>query len=62
MRLFLTISEQWRVSMNGPYALDYNVVYHELDRAKTSDDDYDDMMKSIRVIEAAALEAIHDRG
>jgi hypothetical protein len=45
--------------MNGPTGLDYNVVFHELDRSGLAGDEYEDMMVSIRTIEGVALEEIH---
>lgn len=57
--MFCRISNQWRVGPNGPVALDYNVVFHELDRAGMSGETYDEMMASLRVIESTALSEIH---
>lgn len=45
--------------MNGPIGLDYNVIFHDLDKRGLADDEYDDLMASIRVIETAALEELH---
>lgn len=59
IRLFTQLSTQWRIGTNGPTGLDYNVLFHELDRAGVAGDAYDDMMASIRVIESTALEEIH---
>lgn len=59
IQLFNRVSTQWRVGANGPVGLDYNVIFHELDRKGLADDDYDDLMASIRVIESTALEEIH---
>jgi len=39
----------------GPVGLDYNVLFHEMDRQALLPDDYDDLLGSIRVIESAAL-------
>ena len=60
--MFIALSTQWRVGANGPVGLDYNVVFHELERKGLVGDDYDDMMASIRVIEGTALAAIHEKG
>lgn len=43
----------------GPVGLDYNVIYHELDRRGLAGDPYDEMMAALRVIESTALEEIH---
>lgn len=59
IQFFTRISTQWRTGMNGPTGLDYNVVFHELDRQGTAGDAYDEMMAAIRVIESTALEEIH---
>jgi hypothetical protein len=59
VRLFTQVTTQWRVGMNGPTGLDYNVVFHELDRTGVAGDAYDDMMAALRVIESTALEEIH---
>lgn len=61
IQLFTRISTQWRVGMGGPTGLDYNVVFHELDRTGLAGDDYDDMMAAIRTIESTALEALHEK-
>lgn len=53
--LYIQIQTQWRVGMGGPYGLDYNVVFHELDRRDLDRDEYDELMASVRVIEETAL-------
>jgi hypothetical protein len=45
--------------MSGPTGLDYNVLFHELDRKGIAGDDYDEMLAAIRIIESTALDAIH---
>lgn len=59
IQIFTRLSTQWRVGAGGPVGLDYNVVFHELDRKGLADDEYDDMMAAIRVIESTALEELH---
>lgn len=59
IQLFTRYSTQWRVGMNGPIGLDYTVIFHDLDRRGLTDDEYDDLMASIRVIETVALEELH---
>lgn len=61
IQLFTRNCTQWRVGMGGPIGLDYGVIFHELDRAGITGDDYDEMMASIRIIETAALEAINEK-
>lgn len=59
--LFITISTQWRVGMNGPTGLDYNVLFHELDRMALTKIDYDFLFEDIRVMESAALAVIQKK-
>ena len=56
---FIAISTQWRVGMNGPTGLDYNVLYKKLDRMNLDHAQYDDMEEDIRAMEDAALGQIH---
>lgn len=51
--------KQWRVGPGGAFALDYTVVFHELDRMNLSPERYDETLAMVRVIEDAALEEIH---
>lgn len=55
-QFYLRIQTQWRCDMNGRTGLDYNVLFHELDRASLAPDDYDEMLESMRVIERAILD------
>lgn len=59
IRLFTRVCTQWRIGMNGPIGLDYNVIFHELDRAGIAGAEYDDTMDAIRAIESIALEEIN---
>lgn len=59
--LFNTLSTQWRMGMNGPYGLDYNVLFNRMDRMKLSEQDHEWMFDDIRVIEAAALTAMNKK-
>ncbi len=56
IELFSRVATQWRVGAGGPIGLDYNVVYHELQREALDGEQYDEVMAAIRVIERAALE------
>lgn len=56
IEFYLRIQTQWRVGMNGRTGLDYNVLFHEMDRRDLSRDDYDDLLDSIRVIERTVLD------
>jgi hypothetical protein len=59
VQLFRQNATQWRAGVSGPSGLDYNVVFHELDRRGLPPDEYDDLMGSIRVIEEAAMKHLH---
>lgn len=56
----MTIANQWRVGNAGAYALDYNVVFHELDRLGLDKDEYDELMEDVRVMESGALAVMKD--
>jgi len=58
IQLYVHVQTQWRVGMGGPYGLDYNVVFHELDRRDLDRETYDEMMAAMRVIEEIALKAM----
>lgn len=53
--LWHKVGNQWRVGMNGPVALDYVPLQHELDRMRLSEEEHDLLFDSIRVMEAEAL-------
>jgi hypothetical protein len=55
LQLYLRLHTQWRVGFNGAVGLDYNVLFHELDRMGMERDAYDDLFGSIRVIEETML-------
>ena len=59
IQLFSSIATQWRVGMNGPSGLDYNVLFSRMDRMKLADQDYDWLFSDIRVIESEALSIIN---
>lgn len=44
--------------MGEPIALDYTPLFKRMDRLGLSDEDWNDMFRDIRVIEAAALDAM----
>lgn len=56
MRFFLQIKTQWLHGFSGPTGLNYLVVFHELDRRNLTQDEYDDLFGSLRLIESTALE------
>lgn len=56
--LWRKVGNQWRVGMNGPVALDYVPLQHELDRMNLSEEDYDLLFADIRLLEAEALDVM----
>jgi hypothetical protein len=50
---------QWRVGMNGKTGLDYNVLYHKLDRMNLEADEYSQFEYDIGILEHSALEEMH---
>lgn len=60
VNLFMSISTQWRVGMNGATGLDYNVLYHKMDRMKLSAERYEELEQEIGVMEIAALEKMRE--
>jgi len=57
--LFARNSTQWRVGASGAVGLDYTVIFHELDRQKPPEEQYEDTLDALRVIERAALSIIN---
>lgn len=58
--LFEKVSTQWRHDMNGPYALDHNVVLTHMARMRLDDDEHDELFDDIRVMELAGLAAMRE--
>jgi hypothetical protein len=50
---------QWRIGMGGPTGLDYGVLLRFMDRMGLDTDDFEQMLADVRVLEDAALAAIH---
>ena len=59
-RLFCDLQTQWRGGSAGPTGLDYNTLFHKLDRMGLAPDEYDAIEADIRVMEYEALAAMHD--
>lgn len=57
-QLFIEVSGQWRMSMNGPVALDYVPLFARMDRMRLADAEWQHLFEDVRVIEAAALAEI----
>lgn len=54
-RVWERVSNQWRVGAGGATALDYNPLFHVLDRMGLDDADYNELFDCIRVIESEVL-------
>ncbi|MDC8756263.1 DUF1799 domain-containing protein [Janthinobacterium fluminis] len=59
--LFNMMGTQWRVGMNGPTGLDYNVAFHKMDRMALSPDDYQVMEIDLRVMENEAMRVMRQQ-
>ena len=57
--LYRQYRSQWRVGMNGPFALDMNVFQHALDRKQVSGEQYDEMIFKLSIVESEALKWLH---
>lgn len=56
---FVAMGTQWRCGPNGAYGLDYGVLPQVLRLAQIPRAVWPDVFESIRVLEGAALEAMH---
>lgn len=59
-QLLVDIQTQWRGAGMAIIGLDYNVVYHKLDRMNLSPEDYDEAERDVRTMERAALLAMKE--
>ncbi len=59
--LFSSVSTQWRIGMGGPTGLDYNVLFHLLDRMRLTDTEYDQLFDDVRIIESEALTILNKK-
>lgn len=48
------------MGMSGPTGLDYNVLYHKMDRLGLTPEEYDALEQDIAVMEAEALAVMND--
>ena len=55
VNVFISLTTQWRVNANGPYGLDYNVLFRKLDRMGLTPIEYDGIEEDVRTMEDAAL-------
>jgi hypothetical protein len=58
--LFVWMSTQWRGGMNGYTGMDYNVLFHKMDRMKLSEDEYLQLENDMQIMENAALEQMRE--
>ncbi len=56
--VFETVRTQWRVGFGGATGLDYSAVYPLLDRFADDPKDWRRLLDDVRVMEAAALDAM----
>ena len=59
--VFMDLCTQWRMGSSGPVGLDYNVLFHKLDRMKLDPAEYERMEHSVRVMEDEALSVLWKR-
>jgi hypothetical protein len=59
--LFADLQTQWRVGMGGATGLDYNTLFHKMDRMGLKPDEYSELEADVRVMEFAALEAMSQK-
>ena len=57
--IFCSISTQWRTTGHGYTGLDYNVLFHKLDRLNLSDDEYQQLENDVGMLESAALKVLN---
>lgn len=58
VKLFDFLGTQWRVGANGATGLDYNILYHKMDRMGLSAEEFERMEGDIRAMELVALKAM----
>ncbi len=56
--VFLAVSTQWRTGMSGAVGLDYTPLFTLMGRMRLSKPDWWALFEDIRVLEAAALDAM----
>jgi hypothetical protein len=58
LALFTSMATQWRMGFSGPIGLDYNPLFHRMDRMVLTGDEYEILFQDIRMAEAEALDAM----
>lgn len=61
LNVFMDLCTQWRMGSSGPVGLDYNVLFHKLDRMKLPDDEYERIERAVRSMEDEALTVLWKR-
>ena len=59
--VFQLMSTQWRAGMSGYTGLDYSALREVWQRARIAPRERDRVFMDLRIIEHAALQAIHDK-
>ena len=59
--LFVQLQTQWRIGMSGPTGLDYNVLYHKLDRRALTPEQYEQLEDDIRTMEYETLSVLGEQ-
>lgn len=55
VNLFIELCTQWRTGPGGPIGLDYNVLFHKLDRMRLKRAEYERLESNVRIMEDEAL-------
>lgn len=56
--MFCQVNTQWRVVEDGPYGLDYNVLFDLMDRRGYAGREWDRVFEDIQTMERAAIKAM----
>jgi len=59
--LFSALQTQWRAGAMGVIGLDYNTLFHKMDRMDLTAEEYLDLEDDLRAMEYAALAAMHTK-
>jgi hypothetical protein len=60
VRVFCSMTTQWRTGMNGATGLDYNALGFVMTALRVPQDDYQTVFDGVRVMEDAALNKIRE--
>lgn len=59
--LFMSLGTQWRIGMSGATGLDYNVLFHKMDRMGLDPNEYAQLEADIQVMEREALSTMQQK-